>query len=86
MTAEQGRGGDAAEVAAALFNLETDASMAHVQASGEPPVPSVLAGNHPANWENGRFVPDMQQLGKLQQYAALIVNGRKCRRTGEGYG
>ncbi|OCT53037.1 Acetamidase [Cladophialophora carrionii] len=73
LSAEQGRVADATEVAARLFTLETETTVGHIKASGEPPVPSVAAQHQPANRGERSFVPDISKLGKLQQYAALTV-------------
>lgn len=73
LSPEQGHVADATEVAASLFSLESGTSVGHIKASGEPFIPSLAAGHQPANRGEHNFVPDISQLGKLQQYAALSV-------------
>ncbi|KAJ9603676.1 hypothetical protein H2200_011862 [Cladophialophora chaetospira] len=73
LSQEQGHVADASDVATALFGLETGTSVGHIKASGEPFVPSLTQGNQPVNRGVERFVPDISDLGKLQQYAALTV-------------
>ena len=73
LSPEQGRVADSVEVAAQLFTLEAGAAMEHIKASGEPPVPSVIARHQPADRGTENFVPDIEKLGKIQQFAALTV-------------
>lgn len=67
------RTADAIEVAFALFSLAPEAARKHIQASGEPPVPSVA--NQPAPVNQGKFtyVPSMEGLDRLGQFAAVSV-------------
>ncbi|KIV96390.1 hypothetical protein PV10_00268 [Exophiala mesophila] len=64
---------DACELSFELFTLTPGAAMGHLKASGEPPVPSVLAQTATANHGKYKFIPDFKHLDKLHEYAALSV-------------
>jgi amidase len=73
VTSEEGQVADATEVACEIFSLHSETSMQFINASGEPPVPSVAKRFGPANVGNYKFVPSLEGLDFVHKYALLAV-------------
>ncbi|KAK7899811.1 hypothetical protein LTR67_003556 [Exophiala xenobiotica] len=73
VTSEEGQVADATEVACEIFSLHSETSMQFIDASGEPPVPSVAKRFGPANVGNYKFVPSLEGLDFVHKYALLAV-------------
>ncbi|KAL6246096.1 hypothetical protein RBB50_007249 [Rhinocladiella similis] len=73
LTPAEGQVSDANEVACELFVLNTATSKQFIDASGEPPVPSVAAQIGPGNAGHYNFVPKLDGLDFLHKYALLSV-------------
>jgi amidase len=73
LKSDETRTSDGIEVAIELFSLAPGTAKGHIEASGEPAVPSVAKQYGPANYGKYTYVTNLEGLDKLHKLAALTV-------------